>query len=281
VKAGSGAATLGVPDSAGVPASLSRDTIVLPYNNIDAAARLFKRAGRSIAAVIVEPVAANMGVVMPDASFLVGLRELATRYKCVLIFDEVITGFRFTYGGVQQLFGIEPDLTCLGKIIGGGLPLAAYGGSRRIMQQVAPLGPVYQAGTLSGNPAAVSAGIAVLDELSRRDYVQLNQKAAVLCDSFQAIIRAAGKAVTVNRAGSIFTVFFTAGPVRDFTGAVRADRKAYARFFWKMLEAGVSMPPAQFEGNFLSFCHSDTDIHATVAAFASALTGCPSCSKRG
>ena len=281
VKAGSGAATLGVPDSAGVPLSVSKDTVVLPYNNIDAAERLFKRAGGKIAAVIVEPVAANMGVVMPEISFLKGLRELTRQSQSVLIFDEVITGFRFTYGGAQQLFGIEPDLTCLGKIIGGGMPLAAYGGDRRIMRHVSPLGPVYQAGTLSGNPLAVSAGLAVLEELERRDYVRLNQKAAVLCDSFQEIIRAAGKAVTVNRAGSLFTVFFTGEPVRDFAGARRSDTKAYARFFWKMLEAGVNMPPAQFEGNFLSFSHSDADINKTVAAFASALTGCPSCSRRG
>lgn len=277
VKAGSAAATLGVPDSAGVPASCGRDTIVCAYNDIDSCSRLFRRAGKSIAAVIVEPVAANMGVVMPAASFLLGLRELTRRYGSLLIFDEVITGFRFTYGGCQQLFGIDPDLTCLGKIIGGGLPLAAYGGRSEVMGKLAPLGPVYQAGTLSGNPAAVAAGLATLRELSRRDYVQLNQNAARLCDALQEIVRASGKPVTINRAGSMFTVFFSRGPVTDFASALRCDKAAYARFFWRMLEQGIYMPPAQFEGNFLSFSHSDADIRRTVAGFACALSGCPSC----
>ncbi|HRZ14272.1 MAG TPA: glutamate-1-semialdehyde 2,1-aminomutase [Candidatus Omnitrophota bacterium] len=271
VKAGSGALTLGVPDSAGVPACVSRDTIVCPYNDSDALARVIKARHKEIACVIVEPVAANMGLILPDVSFLSAVRELTARYRIVLIFDEVITGFRFTFGGVQQLFGIAPDLTCLGKIIGGGLPLAAYGGSAEIMDRLAPLGPVYQAGTLSGNPVAVSAGLAALAALEKADYVRLNETTADLCDGMEAILRMFNLHFCLNRAGSVFTLFFTQRPVRDFVTAKTSDPKAYARFFWTMLEEGIHLPPSQFEGNFLSFAHTPADIQRTLKAFSKAV----------
>jgi glutamate-1-semialdehyde 2,1-aminomutase len=229
------------------------------------------RYGRQVACVIVEPVAANMGVVVPGKGFLEGLRSLTRRYGAVLIFDEVITGFRLTYGGCQKLFGIEPDLTVLGKIIGGGLPLAAFGGNRRIMERLAPVGDVYQAGTLSGNPCAVAAGIAALTELKRRDYRRLDANAAYLCGEMEKAAKKRGKAVRINRCGSLFTLFFNPGQVVDCVSALSSDTRAYGSYFRKMLEAGISLPPSQFEANFLSFAHTAADLDRTVSAFEQAL----------
>jgi glutamate-1-semialdehyde 2,1-aminomutase len=268
VKAGSGAATLGIPDSLGVTASTSKDTIVLAYNNIEAVRSVIRSRHRQIAAVIVEPVAANMGVVIPNPGFLLALRELTAKHNIVLIFDEVICGFRFTFGAVQSLFGIHPDLTCLGKIIGGGMPLAAYGGRKEIMDKLAPLGGVYQAGTLSGNPVAVNCGLSTLKILETKDYARLNQTAIELCQVMEGIIRREQAAVTVNRAGSIWTIFFTPKKVIDFSSAKTSDTKKFKKFFWAMLKEGIYLAPSQFEGNFLSFVHTDEDFKATVKAFA-------------
>ncbi|MDD5079258.1 MAG: glutamate-1-semialdehyde 2,1-aminomutase, partial [Candidatus Omnitrophica bacterium] len=271
VKAGSGAATFGVSDSAGVTASLSKDTIVLPYNDIDALRTALKENHKDIACVIIEPVAANMGVVMPEIDFLVCLRELTAKYKIVLIFDEVISGFRFTFGGAQSLFGIEPDLTCLGKIIGGGMPLAAYGGRKEIMEYLSPLGGVYQAGTLSGNPIAVSAGISTLNALSKLDYLKLNEKAIELCQVMEDSLMRNNLRFTINRAGSIFTLFFTKNKVCDFNSAKKSDTGKYAAYFREMLKQGIYLAPSQFEANFVSFAHTDEDLRKTVKAFNKAI----------
>ena len=268
VKAGSGATTFGQPDSLGVPRDLSRNTIVIPYNDIDAVCRVIKREHKNIACVIIEPVAANMGVILPKIGFLVGLRELTRKHNIVLIFDEVISGFRFTFGGAQDLFGITPDLTALGKIIGGGLPLAAYGGRKEIMDKLSPLGGVYQAGTLSGNPLAVAAGIATLKELARKDYSKLNETVMYLCQEIECIIRMKKLKLTINRAGSIFTLFFTDRKVCDYASAKMSNTKKYARFFWSMLEHGVNLPPSQFEGNFVSFAHQKRDLEFMLETFA-------------
>lgn len=267
VKAGSGGATFGRPDSLGVPQDLSRQTIVLPYNDIDAVSAVIKREHKNIACVIVEPVAANMGVVLPRIGFLVGLRELTRKYNIVLIFDEVICGFRFTFGGAQNLFGINPDLTALGKIIGGGLPLAAYGGRAEIMEKLSPLGGVYQAGTLAGNPLAVAAGIATLKELAAKDYARLNEAVALMCREMEDVIKMKGAQASINRAGSIFTVFFTAGKVENYSGAKKCDTKRFARFFWGMLGKAINLPPSQFEGNFVSFAHQRRDLEYILEAF--------------
>jgi glutamate-1-semialdehyde 2,1-aminomutase len=271
-KAGSGLATLGLPDSAGVPAAAVQNTIVAPYNDLQATKALFDRHRQGIAAIIVEPVAANMGVVSPAPGFLEGLRDLATANGSLLIFDEVITGFRLGIGGAQGLFGIRPDLTCLGKIIGGGLPVGAYGGRRDVMSLVAPLGPVYQAGTLSGNPIAMAAGIAALRLLRESNpYDALDRKASMLCDELRHAASRAGVPVTINRAGSLFTAFFTGTPVTDYASAKQADTKAYARFFRRMLHRGVSLAPSQFEAAFLMTAHSDADLEATVKAASGGL----------
>jgi len=271
VKAGSGAATFGVADSAGVTEGISRDTLVCPYNDTDTVSKLINQRHKEIACVIVEPVAANMGVVIPGTGFLLALRELTAKHNIVLIFDEVICGFRFCYGSVSALLGINPDLVCLGKVIGGGLPLAAYGGKREIMEKVSPLGPVYQAGTLSGNPIAVTAGIATLKMLLNSDYVKLNQKTAELCDAMEEILKINKLKFSVNLAGSIFTLFFTDKKVYDFATAKKSDTKKYAKFFRSMLRQGINLPPSQFEANFMSFAHTDEDIHYTLKAFAKAL----------
>lgn len=273
VKAGSGAETLGIPDSLGVPLGVSRDTIVCPYNDIDAVAAAVKRYHKDIAGIIVEPVAANMGVVLPTPGFLLSLRELTAKHKIVLIFDEVICGFRFTYGGVQSLFCVEPDLTCFGKIIGGGMPLAAYGGRADIMDMLAPSGGVYQAGTLSGNPVAVAAGIAALHELKKRDYIKLNGMAIQMCQVMEDICKRHRVSAVINRAGSMFTVFFTGRRVADLAGAKTSNTGIYAKFFNRMLDRGVYLPPSQFEANFLSFSHSDNDFKATIQAFSGAVAG--------
>jgi glutamate-1-semialdehyde 2,1-aminomutase len=265
VKAGSGATTFGIPDSAGVPESFSQETIVLPYNDADAFIRTMDEIGDQVAAVIVEPVAGNMGVVLPQQKFLQALREQTRKHGAVLIFDEVITGFRLTYGGAQHLFGIEPDMTCLGKIVGGGFPLAAYGGRRDIMQAVAPLGPVYQAGTLSGNPVAVTAGLTTLRVLERdKPYAELERRTNWLTDAIADAARAFNISVQINRIASMFTAFFTDQPVTDYASAKRSDTKRFARFFHALLQRGVFLPPSQFEAAFLSVAHSD-EVLAQVA----------------
>jgi len=267
VKAGSGALTFGVPDSAGVPTELARHTLTLPYNDLDAVSKTFEAVGSEIACLIVEPVAGNMGVVLPKRGFLEGLREITARYGTLLIFDEVITGFRLGYGGAQGLYDIRPDLTCLGKIIGGGLPVGAYGGRREIMEKVAPLGPVYQAGTLSGNPLAMRAGIETLKLLAApRFYEILEEKGKRLEEGLRQRAREAGVPVRINRAGSALTVFFTETDVVDYATAKTSDTKRYARFFASMLERGIFFPPSQFEACFLSAAHTDGDLEETLQA---------------
>ena len=261
VKAGSGVATLGIADTRGVPKAFCDTTIALPYNCPDAAEDAFRAQGDRIAAVIVEPVAGNMGCVPPLPGYLEALREITARHGALLIFDEVMTGFRVAFGGAQQRYGIRPDLTTMGKVIGGGLPVGAYGGRKDIMSEVAPVGPVYQAGTLSGNPLAVAAGLAMLRHLKAHPeiYGQLETRAAELCG-------AAPPGVTVNRVGSMFTFFFTEGPVTDYESAKRSDIARFGRFFRAMLDRGIYLAPSQFEAAFLSAAHSEEDIGKTVAA---------------
>jgi len=263
VKAGSGLATLGIPDTAGVPKSFADTTIALPFNSIQALEEAFASRGHQIASVIVEPVAGNMGVIPPAPGFLEAMRELCTRHGALLIFDEVMTGFRVAHGGAQQLFGIRPDLTTIGKVIGGGLPIGAYGGRKDIMSRIAPSGPVYQAGTLSGNPLAVAAGIAMLGQLAADPgiYASLETRAAQLCANPPDGIR-------VNRIGSMFTFFFTDLPVTDYETAKRSDTARFGRFFHHMLESGVYLAPSQFEAGFVSAAHSEDDIRQTAAAAA-------------
>jgi len=275
VKAGSGGATFGVPDSKGVPSALAELTLTLAFNDLDGVRDLFALRGDRIAAVIVEPVAGNMGVVPPAPGFLPGLRAVTHEHGALLIFDEVITGFRVAYGGAQELYGVRPDLTCLGKIIGGGLPVGAYGGSRRVMAEVSPLGGVYQAGTLSGNPLAVSAGLAALRALAdRRAYARLETLGARVEQGLRDGARKAGVPLTVNRVGSMLTAFFCAGPVGDYASARAADTARYARFFQAMLARGVYLAPSQFEAAFISLAHSEADLetaaHAAAEAFAAA-----------
>jgi len=271
VKAGSGVATLGIPGSPGVPRALAELTIPLPFNDAEQVRSAMARHGEEIACIIVEPVAGNMGVVPPRPGFLETLREVTRASGTLLIFDEVITGFRLAYGGWQTLTGIVPDLTCLGKIIGGGLPVGALGGRREIMEHLAPTGPVYQAGTLSGNPLAMSAGIATLDILRGKSYRDIERRAADLCAGFLDLFREKGLPVRINRVGSMFTLFFTADEVVDFDSASRSDTAMFARFFRGMLAAGINLAPAQFEAGFVSFAHTDEDIARTVDACAKAL----------
>ncbi len=272
VQAGSGATTLGNPDSAGVPRAWAATTLSLPYNDSQALGRAFSRWGSRIAAAIVEPVAGNMGVVQPETGFLEELRALTRRHKALLIFDEVITGFRLCYGGAQTLLKIRPDLTCLGKIVGGGLPLAAYGGRRKIMELVAPLGPVYQAGTLSGNPVAVAAGLESLRLLKEENpYPRLARMTAHLLERIADAAKKAGVALQPHSAGSMFTLFFCPSPIHDYQSAKRSDPKAYARFFQKMLSRGVYLPPAQLEAAFLSSAHREKELEGTIKAVRSAL----------
>jgi glutamate-1-semialdehyde 2,1-aminomutase len=265
VKAGSGATTFAIPDSAGVPDEFASLTITLPYNNTDAFVSLMRDIGNEIAAVIVEPVAGNMGVVLPKESFLEALREETQKHNCVLIFDEVITGFRLCYGGAQNIFGIVPDMTVLGKIIGGGFPIGAYGGRRELMELVAPVGDVYQAGTLSGNPVAVEAGIATLNVLKREQpYERLEALSERLS---QALIEAGerkGVELKVNRIGSMLTLFFTSEQVTDYETALTSNTNLYARFFHSMLARGVYLPPSQFEAMFVSAAHTEEDIEQTI-----------------
>ena len=272
VKAGSGGATFGVPDSRGVPAALAQLTLTLPFNDLGAVRELFRARGAEIAALVVEPVAGNMGVVPPAPGFLAGLREITTAYRTLLIFDEVITGFRVAYGGAQELYGVRPDLTCLGKIIGGGLPVGAYGGPRAIMEHVSPLGGVYQAGTLSGNPLAVAAGITTLRALEGgKVYGRLEALGARLERGLAEAADKAGVPLTINRVGSMLTAFFCAGAVRDYAGARAADTARYARFFHAMLERGVALAPSQFEAAFVSLAHSESDIDLAARVAAQAM----------
>jgi glutamate-1-semialdehyde 2,1-aminomutase len=266
VKAGSGALTLGVPTSPGVPAAVARDTLVARYNDIDSVERVIAGNEGQVAAVFVEPIAGNMGLVPPREGFLADLRALCTREGIVLVFDEVISGFRAGPGGAQQLFGIRPDLTCLGKIIGGGLPVGAYGGRADLMELVAPAGPVYQAGTLSGNPLAMTAGLWSLEQLSPRLYKHLAKLGSRLAAGLADAARAARVPLQVNAFGSLLTPFFTARPVRDYDSAVTADAAAYGAFFRAMLARGVYPPPSQFEAWFLSAAHTDRDVDRTVKA---------------
>lgn len=268
VKAGSGLATLGNPDSAGVTTSCAQDTLVAPYNDTEAVKQIFKRYPTEIAAVIVEPVAANMGVVSPRPGFLAGLRELTRQYGALLIFDEVITGFRVAYGGAQALYGVKPDLTTLGKIIGGGLPVGAYGGRREIMQLVAPLGPMYQAGTLSGNPLAMAAGIATIEAL--RDptlYRRLEDNSTALEKGIAEAAADEGAKVSIARVGSLLTVFCMSNAPQDYQLVQGADTAQFARLFHALLARGVYWPPSQFEAAFVSLAHSDRNIRQTVQAF--------------
>ena len=267
VKAGSGVATLGLPDSPGVPATVAQNTVTVAFNDAGALEQVFSEVGEEVAAVIVEPVVGNMGCVPPAEGYLQGLREVTKRRGALLIFDEVMTGFRLARGGAQELYGVTPDLTTLGKIIGGGLPVGAYGGRRDIMEHVAPAGPVYQAGTLSGNPLAMTAGLATLRRL--RDpgaYAQLERAGARLSEGFAEAARAAGVETTANRVGSMLTTFFTNQTVTDWTTASRSDRALYGKFFHRMLERGVYLAPSQFEAAFISLAHTDELLDRTIEA---------------
>ncbi|MCD6152285.1 MAG: glutamate-1-semialdehyde 2,1-aminomutase [Syntrophobacterales bacterium] len=267
VKAGSGVATLGIPGSPGVPKDLAELTITLPYNNIEAVKSAIDKYGDDLACVIVEPVAGNMGVVPPRSGFLEELRSVTYKRGILLIFDEVITGFRLTCGGIQNLAGIEPDLTCLGKIIGGGLPVGAFGGKREIMDKLAPDGPVYQAGTLSGNPLAMAAGAATLKILQEKNnYETLEKKTSYLCDEIKRIFKKRQIPVSINRVGSMFTLFFTDSEVFDFASAGRCNTELFARYFRGMLAHRISIPPSQFEASFVSLAHTDEDMEITIKA---------------
>jgi len=267
VQAGSGATTLGTPDSPGVPRAAAEMTISLPYNDAEAVEEAFRRYPGEIAAVIVEPVAGNMGVIPPKPGFLESLREVTHNHGALLVFDEVITGFRVGYGGAQQLFGIMPDLTTMGKIIGGGLPVGAYGGPRQMMEMMSPAGSVYQAGTLSGNPLAMTAGIETLKLLRQPgSYERLEQLSAMLTDGLGDAARRAGKKLFQTRVGSMSTAFFTEGPVVDYQSALKSDTAAFGRFFRGMIERGFYFAPSQFEATFLSLAHTEAGVEATVAA---------------
>ncbi|MFC1925349.1 glutamate-1-semialdehyde 2,1-aminomutase [Chloroflexota bacterium] len=273
-KAGSGLATLGISDSPGVPSGYARDTLVIPYNNTGVVEKLFQHYQEQIAAVIVEPVAANMGVVPPKTGFLETLRKLTKEYGALLIFDEVITGFRLAYGGAQALYGVTPDLTCLGKVIGGGLPVGAYGGRQDIMQMIAPVGPVYQAGTLSGNPLAMTAGIEMLNILNQPGvYKKLEAMSSALESGIITAASGAGIPMYISRVGSILTAFFTdeKSPVVDYDSAKRSDTQRFAQFFQSLLAEGIYWPPSQYEAAFVSLAHTGEDIQITVEAIKKAL----------
>jgi glutamate-1-semialdehyde 2,1-aminomutase len=268
VKAGSGVATLGIPGSAGVPEEFTQFTLALPFNNLSVVEHAFQKFKHQIACVIVEPVVGNMGCVPAADDYLVGLRMLTERERSVLIFDEVMTGFRVSFGGAQELYNIRPDLTTMGKIIGGGLPVGAYGGPKEIMDMVAPLGPMYQAGTLSGNPLAMAAGCAMLKQLRDRKeeiYPQLETLSGQLVEGVAAAAREAGAALCYNRVGSMFTWFFTKGPVTDWDSASKSNTEAFGKFFRSMLDSGVYLPPSQYEAAFLGAAHTEEDVQRTIA----------------
>lgn len=266
IKAGSGIATLGLPDSPGVPESVASNTIAVPYNDLESVQLAFERFGEEIAAVIVEPVAGNMGVVPPQPGFLEGLRKVTSDYGSVLIFDEVMTGFRVDLNCAQGRYGVTPDLTCLGKVIGGGLPVGAYGGKRELMDQIAPAGPIYQAGTLSGNPLAMAAGYTTLNLLTPAVYEQLEERGARLQAGFERNAQEFGIPLTINRIGSMVCPFFTNMPVVNFDTAKTSDLDRFRRYFAAMVQEGVSVPPSQFEGMFISGAHTVEDIDATIEA---------------
>jgi glutamate-1-semialdehyde 2,1-aminomutase len=273
VKAGSGVTTLGISGSSGIPDELSRLTLSLPYNSLEALKTTIEHYGSRLAAVIIEPVAGNMGVIPPQAGFLEELRRLTEKNGIVLIFDEVISGFRFNFGGYQNLIKIKPDLTCLGKIIGGGMPVGAVGGKKEIMEKIAPMGGIYQAGTLSGNPLAIAAGLTTLQILKAKasSYSALDDKTNKLCRGMENLFAAKGISTCINRVHSMFTIFFQKGPIYDLTSAQKADTVLFARFFHSMLKKGIWLAPSQFEAVFMSFAHSDADIAFTLDACASAL----------
>ncbi|HEX7102537.1 MAG TPA: glutamate-1-semialdehyde 2,1-aminomutase [Nitrolancea sp.] len=272
VSAGSGVLTLGIPGSPGVTAATASETVSLPYNSLEAVRAAFESIGEEIAAVIVEPVAGNMGVIPPADGFLQGLSEITQQYGALLIFDEVITGFRVAPGGAQELYGVTPDLTCLGKIIGGGLPVGAFGGRRSLMERLAPLGPVYQAGTLAGNPLAMQAGIATLELLRNgKAYETLDALGAKLEAGMRTAAEAAALPLTVNRVGSMLTGFFVDGPVTDYASATAADTERYARYHGEMLHRGIYLAPSQFESAFVSLAHTDADLEQTAAASSDAM----------
>ncbi|MFQ5929440.1 MAG: glutamate-1-semialdehyde 2,1-aminomutase [Acidobacteriota bacterium] len=271
VKAGSGVATFGLPDSSGVPPQTTRDSLVAPFNHLDAVENLFKEYGEAIAAVIVEPVAGNMGVIPPAEGFLTGLRQLTQSYGALLIFDEVITGFRVSRGGAAGLYDVKPDLVCLGKIIGGGLPVGAYGGDRHLMELVAPLGPVYQAGTLSGNPLAMAAGLATIRKLTPELYATFEIKGKALQQGLREAANRCGIAAQVNRVGSMLSLFFLDHPVNDSNTAFSTDRTLYGRLFHALLRRGVYLPPSALESWFVGSAHSESLIERTLKAFTPAL----------
>jgi glutamate-1-semialdehyde 2,1-aminomutase len=278
VKAGSGVATLGIPGSAGVPEEFTQFTVALPFNDTDAVEQAFSKFKHQIACVIVEPVVGNMGCVPGSGGYLAALRLITQREKAVLIFDEVMTGFRLAFGGAQELYGITPDLTTMGKIIGGGLPVGAYGGPSALMDMVAPLGPMYQAGTLSGNPLAMAAGLTTLTYLrdhKEKIYPRLDKLSGQLVDGIAAAAKNAGFAICANRTGSMFTWFFTPGPVTDWNSAAKSDTEAFGGFFRSMLDQGVFLPPSQFEAAFLSTAHTEKDIQQTIQAAKQAFAAAP------
>ena len=267
VKAGSGAMTFGIPDSLGVPEDLAKHTLTAPYNDLEKVKHLVNQYPEQIACIIVEPIAGNMGVILPEKGFLEGLRKICDEKGILLLFDEVITGFRVAYGGAQELYGIKADLTCLGKIIGGGLPVGAYGGKREIMEKIAPLGGVYQAGTLSGNPLAMTAGMVTLELLrSKKVYQDLGKKTYYLSEAISEKAEENGISITINRGTGMFTLFFTAGPVRDYRTAKTSDTKRFAQFFIEMMEQGIYLPPSQFEAWFISLAHTQKDLDQTIEA---------------
>lgn len=275
VKAGSGGATFGIPDSAGIPADLARHTLTVPFNDFDALENIFRKQGREMAALILEPVPANMGVVFPCEGYLEKARELTRRYGALLIFDEVITGFRISKGGAQEYYEIKPDLTCLGKILGGGLPLAAFGGRKEIMECLAPEGPVYQAGTLSGNPVATTAALWMMNEFAKPAFEKtqkaLDERAFHFYHEISAYIRKQKLPVQLNAVASMFTLFFSPGPVTGYASAKKSDTKCYARFFHACLKSGVYLAPSQFEANFISTAHSEKHLETTLTVFRRAL----------
>ncbi len=272
VKAGSGATTFGTPSSPGVPKGFTQSTLLARFNDICSVERLFRRYKNKIACVMIEPIAANMGVIPPEKDFLKSLRQITKRNGSLLVFDEVITGFRLGIGGAQKKYGVLPDITCLGKIIGGGLPVGAYGGKRNIMGLIAPVGPVYQAGTLSGNPLAMAAGIATIKKLREKGvYKKLDSKAGLLVDGIKEILKKQNIKATINSRGSMFTIFFTDLEVIDYSSALKSDTKIYSRFFNKLLDAGIMFPPSQFEAVFVSLAHTEKDIAKTLNVFSNAV----------